>query len=135
MVEMEYINFDNTLASSDSLLYFSIDESTNEIVLFPTPLTSSTASIKVFYWRTFNQITGLASTLETPNSRIYKLFLTGRYYMKRAAKEPTYMTLANTFLAEYNTEIVKLQRSNRLDLGTPMSVRPDTNHSRGLRRY
>lgn len=135
MVEMEYISYDNTMAVSDNLLYYSIDESTNEIVLFPTPKTASTGSIKVFYWRNFNEITGLASTLETPNSRIYKLFLLGRYYMKRAAKEPTYMSLANTFLAEYNTEIVKLQRSNRLDMGTPMSIRPDTNHSRGLRRF
>jgi hypothetical protein len=135
MQEMEYINYDNTMVPSDNLLYISIDESTNELVLFPTPATSSVGSVKVFYWRKFKEVTSLAAQMETPNTRIYKLFLTGRYYRKRAVKEPTFNTLAQQYLADYNTEVVKLQRAQRLDMGTPMSIKPDTHHSRGLKRY
>lgn len=134
MDEMEYINFDNTFWPSDDLLYVAIDESSNELVLFPTPSTTAASSIKLFYWKNFDQITSLASKVETPNSRIYKMFIMARYYRKRAIKEPNYLNLSDRFMSDYNTEIVKLQRMNRLDMGTPMSLKPDTRRSSGLRR-
>lgn len=134
MDEMEYINFDNAFWPSDDLLYVAIDESSNELVLFPTPSTTSLNSIKLFYWKNFTQITSLASKVETPNSRIYKMFIMARYYRKRAIKEPNYLNLSDRFMSDYNTEIVKLQRMNRLDMGTPMSLKPDTRRSSGLRR-
>jgi hypothetical protein len=134
MEEMEYINYDNTFYPSDDLLYVAIDESTNEFVLFPTPSTAGLNSIKIFYWKKFDRITSMASKVETPNSRIYKMFLLGRYWRKRAIKEPNYLNLSDRFLADYNTEVVKLQRMNRLDMGTPMSFKPDTRTAGGLRR-
>ena len=134
MEEMEYINYDNTFYPSDDLLYVAIDESTNEFVLFPTPHTTSLNSIKIFYWKKFTRLTSMASKVETPNSRIYKMFLLGRYWRKRAIKEPNYLNLSDRFLQDYNTEVVKLQRMNRLDMGTPMSFKPDTRTAGGLRR-
>lgn len=135
MDEMEYINYDNTTIPTDQMLYIAIDESTNELFLFPTPVSNATGGIKLFYWRKFNPVTSLAAVLETPNTRIYKLFLMGRYYRKRAVKEPDYMAISQQYLSDYNTEIVKLQRSNKIDIGTPQSLKPDTHHSRGLRRF
>lgn len=132
--EMEMINSDNTLDADDDLIYFSIDESTNKLVLYPTPKTSASDILKIYYWKKFDEITGLADSLITPNPRIYKMFLMGRYYRKRAVKEPNYMSVSDRYLSDYNTEIVKLQRSNRLDMGTPMSMKPDAGYSRGLRR-
>lgn len=135
MEEMEYINFDNTTPWTDDLIYISIDETTNELVLFPTPLSNSTGSIIVFYWRKFNELVNLSDIIETPNQRVYKLFLMGRYYRKRSVTEPTYAAISTQYLSDYNTEIVKMQRSNKLDLGTPDRMRPDTHHERGLRRF
>lgn len=134
MEEMEYINYNNTFWPSDDLLYVSIDESTNELVLFPTPSTSAANSIKLFYWKKFTQITSLSNVVETPNSRIYKMFIMARYYRKRAIKEPNYLNLSDRFMSDYNTEIVKLQRMNKLDMGTPMSFKPDNRRANGLRR-
>lgn len=134
MEEMEYINYDNTFYPNDDLLYVAIDETTNELVLFPTPYTDGAASIKVFYWKKFTKIDSLASAVETPNTRIYKMFLLGRYWRKRAIKEPNYLNLSDRFLQDYNTEVVKLQRMNKLDMGTPMSFKPDTRTAGGLRR-
>lgn len=134
MEEMEYINYDNTFYPNDDLLYVAIDESTNELVLFPTPYTSGVGSIKIYYWKKFTKLTSMASKVETPNTRIYKMFLLGRYWRKRAIKEPNYLNLSDRFLSDYNTEVVKLQRMNKLDMGTPMSFKPDTRTAGGLRR-
>jgi len=135
MQEYEMLDFDNVAVANDALIYFTIDESTNELVLWPKPLTSATGAIRVYFWKNFDEVTGMSDVLITPNPRIYKLFLLGRYYRKRAVKEPNYMTISNTFLGDYNTEIVKLQRMNKLDMGTPMEMKPDSHHSRGLRRF
>lgn len=134
MDEMQYINFDNTFWPSDDLTYVAIDEASNELVLFPTPSTTALNSIKLYYWKKFTRITSLASAVETPNTRVYKMFLLGRYYRKRAIKEPNFLNLSDRFLQDYNTEIVKLQRMNKLDMGTPMSFKPDTRTSNGMRR-
>lgn len=134
MEEMEYINYDNTFYPSDDLLYVAIDESSNEFVLFPTPHTTALDAIKIFYWKKFDRLTSMASKVETPNTRIYKMFLLGRYWRKRAIKEQNYLNLSDRFLQDYNTEIVKLQRMNKLDMGTPMSFKPDTRTAGGLRR-
>jgi len=135
MEEMEYIKYDNTFYPDDNLLYVAIDETTNELVMFPTPATSSTGSIKIFFWKKFTRLTSMASAVETPNTRIYKMFLLGRYWRKRAIKEQSYLTLSDRFMQDYNTEVVKLQRMNRLDMGTPMSFKPDTRTSGGMRRF
>ena len=134
MEEMEYINYDNTFYPDDNLMYVSIDETTNELVMFPKPYTSSTGSIKIYFWKKFSRITSMASAVETPNTRIYKMFLLARYWRKRAIKEQSYLNLSDRFMSDYNTEIVKLQRMNRLDMGTPMSFKPDTRTSGGMRR-
>lgn len=135
MQEYEMLDFDNTAVGDNAMIYFTIDESTNELVLWPKPLTSGTDALRVYYWKNFDEITSMSDVLITPNPRIYKMFLLGRYYRKRAVTEPKYMVISDRFLSDYNTEIVKLQRMNRLDMGTPMEMKPDSGHSRGLRRF
>ena len=135
MQEYEMLDFDNTLASNDKLIYITIDETTNELCLWPAPLTSATGAINVYYWKEFTEVTSMADVLITPTPRIYKMFLLGRYYLKRAVTEPQYMSVSRSFMGDYNTEIVKLQRMNKLDMGTPMNMKPDSGHSRGLRRF
>jgi hypothetical protein len=135
LAEMEYISNNNLVEWSDSLQYVAIDDTTNEIVLYPTPLTSQVGKMVIYYYAKFDQISAMNQVLQTPNTRIYKLFLLGRFYRKRAIKEPNLIGLSDRFLNDYTGEIVKLQRANRLDVGSPMGMRPDSRHSRGLRRY
>lgn len=135
MTEMEYYDYNNLADRSDGLLYLAFDDTDNEIVMFPTPLTSLTGKVKLYYYKTFDEIKSMSQTLETPNNRIYKMYLYARYYRKRALKEPSFVGISDRYINDYTTEIVKLQRANRIDVGSPTGFRPDTGHSRGLRRF
>ncbi len=134
MNEFEYINYDNNYTPSDDTIIATIDETTNRLLLWPTPKTSQTGAITVYYWKNFTELTSMADVLETPNHRVYKLFLHGKFYRKKGIKEQSFLQISDRYFNDYTTEVVKLQRSNRLDLGTPQGMRPDTRHSRGLRK-
>jgi hypothetical protein len=135
--EMEYYKYSQTTLPNPlgvGIQVGAIDETTNELVLYPTPTTAQTAAIRIYYWGDFNYITSLADTIQTPVKRIYKMFMLGRYYRMRAKKESSFLNLADRYTNDYNTEVVKLQRAQRVDVGTPMSFQPDTRTRQGLRR-
>lgn len=134
MEEMEYLKYDNTALDTDELQYLAIDQSTNELVLYPTPLTTQTGKFKLFYWKKFTEFAGLGDAIELPTPRVYKLFLAARFYRMRALHDESFFPMSDRYANDYTTEVVKLQRLNRLDKGTPMGFKPDTRHSRGLRR-
>lgn len=133
--EMEYLKYDNLMLTSDEMFKAAIDETTNELVLYPTPTTTQLASLRLYYWKNFTTIDSLGDTLETPTPRIYKLFLMGRFFRKRAVKEDAFLKQSDRYINDYNAEIVKMQRANKLDIGTPTGFKPDTRNSRGLRKY
>lgn len=135
MNEMEYINWDNTYGPTDDLLYFAIDEATRELVMYPTPKTTQSDVITIYYYAYPTHITSMSQKLQTPNSRVYKLYLLGKFYRKRSVKESSFAGISDRYMNEYTGELVKMQRSNRIDVGSPTGMRPDTRHSRGLRRY
>jgi len=135
LTEMEYLDYNNLADRSDGLLYLAYDDIEEEIILMPTPLTSLVGKVKLYYYKKFTEITSMAQTLETPNNRIYKMYLYARYYRKRALKEPSFVGISDRYVNDYTSEVVKLQRANRIDVGSPTGFRPDTGHSRGLRRF
>lgn len=132
--EIEYLDYDNTAQTSNDLDRVAIDESTSELVLFPTPTDDQADAFKVYFWKKFNDFTSLGDTIETPTPRIYKLFLASRFYRMRSLHDESYLPLADRYAADYNTEVVKMQRSNRIDIGTPQGYRPDVRTARGLRK-
>lgn len=132
--EMEYIDYNNLADRSDGLVYLSYDDTDNQIVLFPTPLSDQTGKITLYYYKTFDEIATMGQTFETPNNRIYKMYLFARYYRNRSTKEPSFIGLSDRYINDYTSEIVKLQRANRIDVGTPTGMLPDTRTSKGLRR-
>jgi len=135
MTEMEYTAYNNLADRSDGMLYLAYDDTDDNIVMFPTPLTSQTGKVRLYYYKKFDEIESMSQNFETPNNRIYKMYLYGRYFRKRATKEPSYIGISDRYLNDYTSEIVKLQRANRVDVGSPTGFRPDTGHSRGLRRH
>lgn len=135
MQEIEYLKYDQTAATDDNLQYVAIDDTTSELVLYPVPNTSQSDVFQIYYWSTMPTYDSLGDAIATPTPRIYKLFLMSRFYRNRAVKEQQFLTISDRFSQEYGTEIVKLQRINKLDIGTPPGMRPDLNRSRGLRKY
>lgn len=135
MTEMEYLKYDQTAVADNNLQYLAIDETTNELVLFPTPATSQTSVFKIFFWQKFPVIDSLGDTILPPSPRIYKLLLLSRFYRRRAVKEQQFLSISDRYSQDYSTEVVKLQRYNKLDIGTPPGMRPGTGTARGLRKY
>jgi len=135
MTEMEYTAYNNLADRSDGLLYLAYDDTEDNIVMFPTPVTSQVGRIRLYYYKKFDEIKSMGQTIETPNNRIYKMYLSGRYFRKRATKEPSFIGISDRYMNDYTSEVVKLQRANRIDVGSPTGFRPDTGHSRGLRRH
>lgn len=131
LTEMNYVLSRNqfNVLNDDQLQYIAIDPASLELVLYPTPLTSQTNILTIYGWTSFNEIKSLSSVFQTPNSRIYKLFLLSRYWRRRSIKNAKYQALASAYNQEYNAETVKLQRANKIDKGTPMGMKPD--HNRG----
>lgn len=132
--EFEYVKYDNTALTSDELQFIAIDEPTNRILLYPTPMTTQTNKIKLYYWKKFTEFTGLASTIELPTPRVYKLFLAARFYRMRGLHDESFLPLSDRYANDYASEVVKLQRLNRVDKGSPQGYRPDVRHARGLRK-
>lgn len=136
--EMEYKQYSNNAlipaALNQGIFEAAIDETDNTIILNPTPTTTQAAAIMIYYWGDFTYITGLADTFQTPVKRIYKLFLLSRYYRMRSKKDAGFLALADRYDRDYSTEIVKLQRAQKIDVGTKRSLLPDARTSHGLRR-
>lgn len=135
--ELEYAQYEqNTIPNpvGAPITALAIDDTTNELVIFPTPTTTQTDKITIYYWGEFDVISSLSDTIQVPVGRIYKLFLLSRYYRIRAKKDDSFLNLSREYLQEYTTEIVKLQRAQKVNIGTPMSFLPDIRSSGGLTR-
>lgn len=134
--EMDYISYDNAArVDSDDLIYLAIDDTTNELVMYPTPQNNQLDKVKLYYWQTFPDFTGLSTEINLPTPRVYKLFLCARFYRMRALHDQSFLPLSDRYMADYGTEVVKLQRINRLDRGSYRGYRPDSHTSRQLRKY
>lgn len=128
----ERIAYDGAVVNnSDELRMVAIDPETFELVLWPTPLNSQTDVMIIHGWTNFNEFTGLADNVQTPNSRIYKMFLLSKFWKIRSIKDGSnnFKALSQAYNTDYTTEIVKMQRIMKIDKGTPTGMKPD------MRRY
>lgn len=127
MTEMNSLLSRNTsiVNNSDELQYIAIDTATNELILYPTPLTSQSEVLTIYGWTDFAEIDGMSDTVQTPNGRVYKMFLASKFWKIRSIKESGFKALSSAYNQDYTTEIIKLQRSNKIDKGTPRGMKPD----------
>jgi hypothetical protein len=120
--EFKYHYQDNTVDTTtvdDSLKVVALDTSDNQFLYYPPSESAGTAVFTVYYWKYLTELTGDADVLETPGSKIYKDFLRAKYYRKIGKREDSYRRLAQDYMFDYEREVVKLQRLNRKDSGTP----------------
>lgn len=110
--------------NNDELIDIAIDEYTNRILLGPTPKTSQVGVIEIFYYKKFDEITSFGDSVETPNTLIYRYKMMAEYYSAKAETDTKWNGLAQKYEAKYNAEVIKIQRANRLDTGTPRSFAP-----------
>lgn len=111
-------------SSSDELRDVALDETENRLYLGPTPKTSLTGKIQLFYYKTFTDFDGVGDLVETPNTLIYKYKMLAEYYTAKSESDNQYARLSQKYEQQYGAEVVKMQRVNRLDVGTPREIKP-----------
>jgi hypothetical protein len=123
----------NQTSAQDNILDFAIDEESGRLLIYPTPLTAQTGVVKLVYYKKFDTITDVGDPIETPNNLIYRYKLMAEFYSAKSETDNQWDKLARKYEDKYGNEIVKMQRVNRLDAGTPRSMMPKRMYVR--RRY
>lgn len=126
---------DNDAENNDQLQLVTIDTAVDKFRLYPTPETSQTGVIYLYYWKTFTEIDSEGDELETPNQRAYKMYLLGKYYRMKAVSDPSFMTMSDRFMADYVAEVAKYQKNNNKDAGSPHSFQFKPQTFNGYRKY
>lgn len=114
----------STIPDSDQLLDVAIDEEENRLLLGPAPKTTQTAVVILHYYKKFDEFTSTADVVETPNTLIYRYKMLAEFYSAKSETDSKWGALATKYENKYGNEVVKMQRVNRLDSGTPRSFAP-----------
>lgn len=123
----------STLLGSDQVRDIAFDDEKKRLMIFPKPTNARTAKVILHYYKVFTPIVGSGDLIETPNPTIYRYKLMAEYYSAKSEADRQWAALAQKYEDKYGNEVVKMQRVNRLDVGTPRSFRPPRAYRR--RRY
>lgn len=126
--------YDNSqYAAQDNIQDVALDDDNTRLWIHPTPKTSQTGVIKLTYFKRISRLTKAGDVIETPNTLLYRYKLMAEFYSAKSESDNQWVRLADKYENKYGNEVVKLQRTNRLDVGTPQSMRPKRMYRR--RRY
>lgn len=121
------------LLKADTVRDVAFDDETKRLYIYPTPDNARTAKVILHYYKTFVVLNGAGDLIETPNPTIYRYKLMAEYYSAKSEADKQWAILAEKYETKYGNEVVKMQRANRLDIGTPRSFRSPRAYRR--RRY
>lgn len=110
-----------SMAASDSLSRISLDDETKRILLKPAPRTFAANAYRVWYYRELGAFENLTDEVLTPNTLIYRYKFMAEFYAAKAETDGSFGNLSTKYEQKYGNELMKLQRSNRKDVGTPRS--------------
>lgn len=110
-----------SMAASDTLSRITIDDEVNRILLKPAPSTNATGAYKLWYYTELADFTELSQLIQTPSPAIYRYKFLSEFYTIKAETDSSFGALATKYEQKYGNELMKLQRSNRKDVGTARS--------------
>lgn len=96
-----------------------LDESQHTFNYFPASATSSNAVWYLYYWSFFNEISSEGDIIQTPSPKIYKHYISYKYYLKKSVTDPAYMVTAKQHQGDYVFERARMKSQDRRDAGTP----------------
>lgn len=108
----------STNTNSDVVQEMCLDESQKTFNYYPYSETSSSAVWYLYYWTFFTQIESEGDVIQTPTPKIYKHYVSYKYYLKKAVTEPNYMIIAKQHQGDYVFERARLKSQDRRDAGT-----------------
>lgn len=124
---LEYEDFydkysNSNWAPGDQIYDIAIDDEANTLVVGPTPLNARSGVIVLHYFKTIPVLDSLGDLLITPNNLIYRYKMLAEAYTAKADSDNDFGAQATKYENKYGQEVVKLQRYNRVDEGTPRSM-------------
>lgn len=123
----------SSLLGSDMVRDIAFDDQTKRLYIYPKPSNDRSAKVILHYFKTFTELKKAGDLIETPLPNIYRYKLMAEYYSAKSEVDRQWSALAQKYEEKYGNEVVKMQRVNRLDVGTPRSFRPARAYRR--RRY
>lgn len=109
------------MATSDNVSRVALDDGTKRLLLKPTPRTGAPGAFRVWYYRDLGAFENLTDEVLTPNTLIYRYKFMAEFYAAKAETDGSFGNLSTKYEQKYGNELMKLQRSNRKDVGTPRS--------------
>lgn len=109
------------MANSDMITRIALDDEEKRLLLKPAPRTNSTGAFALWYYRKLGAFKNLTDEVLTPNTLIYRYKFMAEFYSRKAETDSSFGSLATKYEAKYGNELMKLQRSNRKDVGSPRS--------------
>lgn len=125
---------DTTTESDEKPAFMALDDAVNRFRFSHPALTTTPNVFYLYYWKYFTDIDSEGDVIETPTPKIYKLYIKGMYYRKRAVTEKSYLQLSDRYFADYQVEKAKLKGVDRRDRGTPRRFRPRSTNFSTYRR-
>ena len=110
-----------SMSSSDSPSRIALDDENKRILLKPAPRTFAANAYRVWYYRELGEFENLTDEVMTPNTLIYRYKFMAEFYAAKAETDNSFGNLSTKYEQKYGNELMKLQRSNRKDVGTPRS--------------
>lgn len=112
-------NENDATTQDDKIQEAALDEARKQFTYYPYSLTSSNNVFDLYYWSFFTAITSEGNVIQTPTPKIYKHYISFKYYLKKSVTEPNYMAIAKQHQQDYVFERARLKGQDRRDVGTP----------------
>lgn len=112
-------NENDSNTQDDVVQEMALDESQHTFNYYPYSLTSSNAVWYLYYWGFFTPITTEGQVIQTPSPKIYKHYISYKYYLKKSVTDPSYMAVAKQHQQDYVYERARYKSQDRRDVGTP----------------
>lgn len=103
---------------NDIPVAMALNEALKEFDYYPASKTSQNAAWYLYYYSNFAAITTEGQNIQTPTPKIYKHYVSYKYYLKKSVSEPRYADLAKQHQADYMLERSRYKGQDRRDVGT-----------------
>lgn len=104
--------------NDDVVQEMALDESQQTFNYYPYSLTSSSAVWYLYFYSYFNEIVSEGDIIQTPTPKIYKHYISYKYYLKKAVTDPAYMVISKQHQGDYVFERARMKSQDRRDVGT-----------------
>ncbi len=109
------------LTNSDIVRSITLDDENKKILVKPTARTNATGAYQLWYFAELAEFEDLSQAIQTPSPLIYRYKFLAEAYSVKAEVDPSFGALATKYEQKYGNELMKMQRMNRKDVGTPRS--------------